>query len=760
MAPSATLLFLLGVLTSTGSLPPPRISFLFNSTERPLIHFSLCDVHNTTTLLLSDDGSTLYVGARDAVLSLDISHSDVISLKRKVSWRPSEDDIRECQVKGKNPEVDCPNFVRVLQLINSTHLYTCGSFAFNPRDAFIDAASFSMVQYDSVKGRCPFSPFQRNTAIVIDGELFTATTSDFRGVKPQISRHFSKRSHPNVHQDTSVSLLDEPTFVGSSSDPAERKLYFFFSEVGKEFSFIDELQIPRVAQVCRDDVGGQRTLQKKWTSFAKASLLCQSHKQLPFNILQDVFTLQPPEGSNPSDTLFYGVFTSQWSSGRQSAVCVFKLQDIRTVFSGSYRTFDMEMHQWSSLLGKHSYLGQCGLDKATDSELEEVKRSFLTSGGVKPVADGPVVVSSEHQYSRVVAMRTTAANGKQYTILFLLTESGFLHKIVVLDWGALVIEEIQVFTQPQLVKSIVLSTTRGAVYVGTSEGVTSVPVANCSVYRSCGQCVLARDPLCGWSPTRRECTNLNNDRDHIVQDVENGNIEKACLQQISNSEDTAEVSVGLNEVVRLQCVKPSNMAALTWKSPQFKHLPEKLFIQSADGSLIFHAADATFGTYRCEAEEGGYKEVVVSYTVQPMISPRSMIPNADKDPRSNSEDDSHYIVPEEELTSTLLPSGDAEDEGDEFSTNREDDDTSNNPKFQDDGLNLTFRNNNQSLKETLNIPEKSYYSELVVVSLLLVICIFILVVGGALLWRQRKAGVKKNHLVSADADREPEVVET
>ena len=34
-------------------------------------------------------------------------------------------------------QVDCPNFVRVLQLINSTHLYACGSFAFSPRDAFI-----------------------------------------------------------------------------------------------------------------------------------------------------------------------------------------------------------------------------------------------------------------------------------------------------------------------------------------------------------------------------------------------------------------------------------------------------------------------------------------------------------------------------------------------------------------------------------------------------------------------------------------------
>lgn len=60
----------------------------------------------------------------------------------------------------------------------------------------------------------------------------------------------------------------------------------------------------------QDDVGGLRTLQKKWTSFVKASLLCQSPKQLPFNVLQDMFTLHPPDGS--SDTLYYGLFTSQW----------------------------------------------------------------------------------------------------------------------------------------------------------------------------------------------------------------------------------------------------------------------------------------------------------------------------------------------------------------------------------------------------------------------------------------------------------------
>ncbi len=54
------------------------------SPGRQLNRFSSHDVSNTTTLLLSDDGDMLYVGARDAVLALDVSHKDAIILRRKV----------------------------------------------------------------------------------------------------------------------------------------------------------------------------------------------------------------------------------------------------------------------------------------------------------------------------------------------------------------------------------------------------------------------------------------------------------------------------------------------------------------------------------------------------------------------------------------------------------------------------------------------------------------------------------------------------
>lgn len=41
-------------------------------------------------------------------------------------------------------KVDCPNFIRVLQFLNSTHMYACGTFAFSPRCTYIVSVSMLM----------------------------------------------------------------------------------------------------------------------------------------------------------------------------------------------------------------------------------------------------------------------------------------------------------------------------------------------------------------------------------------------------------------------------------------------------------------------------------------------------------------------------------------------------------------------------------------------------------------------------------------
>lgn len=235
------------------------------------------------------------------------------------------------------------------------------------------------------------------------------------------------------------------------------------------------------------------------------------------------------------------------------------------------------------------------------------------------------------------------------------------------------------------------------------------------------------------------------------------------------------MNVHWDEAVRLQCVKPSNLASLTWKTPQFNSNQEKLFIQSADGSLNFLATAATFGTYCCVAEEGGYTEVVASFNVHP-ISPRSVRPHhgVNEHDVSSDADEPYEDIATEEPVLSVTPS-----DTEEFFREHTGDDTvttnfraATTIKTQDFGLNSVKINGldlippskkgAQSGNEPLSefCEEKSYFSELVVVSLLLVICICILILGGLHMWRQSKTDNKVNSPVSPGNGEESKSMES
>ncbi|KAK2887227.1 hypothetical protein Q8A67_015455 [Cirrhinus molitorella] len=622
----------------------PRLSFPIGSPGRSLTGFTNPDVYNTTTLLLSDNEDTLFVGARDAILSIDVSQTDAMTMKEKLDWSPSEKDLVDCAMKGKM-KMDCHNFVRVLQVLNSTHMYACGTFAFSPRCIYIDSKTFSMVTGTSGKpeegrGRCPYDPYQKNTAITVDGELYTGTVADYRGTRPVISRHLSEGSHVDLKLDDTLGWLEDPTFISSSYVPSEEKVYFFFSEIGKEYDFIDKFTVSRVAQVCTSDVGGQRTLQKRWTTFAKAQLLCQADLELPYNILLDIVSLPPPEGESEDETLFYGIFTSQWqvNLGR-SAVCAFSLKDIKKVFTGRYKVLNRDTLKWSTRVQEQmANPGECGLHNASDNTLRFVKDNFLADKSVQPVNQGLTLVSLDKSYSNIAAQRVRGAHRRDYTVLYLLTESGYLQKTVLLENGAHIIEEIQVFHQPQPVKNLLLSVSKGAVLIGSSEGVISVPVSNCSYYWSCAECVLARDPFCGWDPVTKHCTNINT-HDHLVQDVDEGNVSAQCTYVNPRSRSgqsrtpTSEVvSVSLNEVVHLQCPEASQLAKRHWERLN-SQLSPRIYIQSDDRSLRFVATPSTLGHYLCQAVENGYTQTLVVYHVKQKSSP-TILPATPNRPHS------------------------------------------------------------------------------------------------------------------------------
>ncbi|KAG7243807.1 hypothetical protein INR49_007766 [Caranx melampygus] len=228
------------------------------------------------------------------------------------------------------------------------------------------------------------------------------------------------------------------------------------------------------------------------------------------------------------------------------------------------------------------------------------------------------MVSAEH-YSHLTVQRVQAANNKDYTVLFLLTDR------------AHIIEEVQVFEQPQLVKSLKLSIPStlallcsenlGVIYVGTSEGVVRVPIANCSFYWTCAQCVLARDPFCGWDSVNRACVEASNAQTSLGQDVDRGSVEEAC----NSVTLTHRVRFGPNSLPAVSRSVPA-VPAEVGASQQ----PAVLGPVPApgDGSLSFVATPATLGHYLCLSTENGFQQTMAIYHVKQKSSPVAQTPTS------------------------------------------------------------------------------------------------------------------------------------
>ncbi|NXS55661.1 SEM4A protein, partial [Brachypteracias leptosomus] len=499
--------------------------------RRPLTRFSQDNVSHYDIFLLHQGEEELLVGARDRVLALAVGTPGTIRARASITWGPTAEKTSECAFKKKSQETECFNFIRVLVALNQTHLYVCGTYAFSPACTYIHLENFTLASssrgqpFLDGKGQCPFDPQHTHTALLVgeygphgeegddeggpptpahppphpraDGELYAGTMNNFQGNEPIISRSLGTRTL--LKTDAFLRWLSaDAAFVASFSIPGDDKVYFFFEETAEEFDFFERLLVPRVARVCKSDVGGEKVLQKKWTTFLKAQLVCSEPGRFPFNVLHHAFAL-PHAGR----AHFYAVFTSQWWAGRagSAAVCAYSLEDLEKVFEGKYKELNKESSRWTVYGGPDMSPrpGSCSMGSSSDKALTFMKDHFLMDGKVTPTLGRPLLVKNDVTYTRIVVDETRGVSGATYRVMFLAT-GGFLwgYTPVELPEGSHIVESIQLFGTPEPVKNLLLSPGKGVLYVGYSGGVLQVPLANCSLHQSCAECVLARDPYCAW----------------------------------------------------------------------------------------------------------------------------------------------------------------------------------------------------------------------------------------------------------------------
>ncbi|KAK6296484.1 hypothetical protein J4Q44_G00326260 [Coregonus suidteri] len=385
-------------------------------------------------------------------------------------------------------------------------------------------------------------------------------------------------------------------------------------EEAMEFDLPDKLRVSHVARDCKEDMGGLRTLQQKWTSYLMARLDCPMplEPSLPA-IIQDVFLLKDQDWRK---SVFYAVFSPQTcfddyaTTSDLSTACAFSVADIGS--EGRYLTpVTMESEtRWVAHTGEQPVPrpGACMNNAARDLGVEHsldlpdktlqfVRDRPLMEGAVPPLTGGPLVLQRGAKFSGIVVDRVMAMNGEIYHVMFIGTEEDKVQKVVQYAGGDTISQT------PEPIKVMGLSSGTGQLYAGSESCLVQFPVSDCGRYGSCLDCILARDPYGSWETTSAACSSVLN------LPTGSRNMHQSLLH-VDSSMYPRSVTVQpvpfpfiVGSPIHLPCQPASNLAQVSWHfARQPLQLRDRYRMMSQD-LLIVSAVASDADRYTCQSLE-------------------------------------------------------------------------------------------------------------------------------------------------------------
>nr|QKE59545.1 semaphorin-like protein [Oryctes rhinoceros nudivirus]WAQ80079.1 semaphorin-like protein [Oryctes rhinoceros nudivirus]WDA64522.1 semaphorin-like protein [Oryctes rhinoceros nudivirus]WDA64638.1 semaphorin-like protein [Oryctes rhinoceros nudivirus]WDA64758.1 semaphorin-like protein [Oryctes rhinoceros nudivirus] len=497
-------------------------------------NFSIAEYY--TVLHLSE--RMLVLGGRNHIYSLRVSDLTEY-MPRRIHWNSSESDFQLCVLKGKSVD-DCQNYIRILGKNSNNETIICGTNSYKPLCRYYDETML-LKQESSGIGMCSYDPTQNNTWLFEDGELYTATTSDFAGRMSIIYRKPQRTEFFNLEQLNAANFVASLAFNGY--------VFFFYREVAVEHINCGKTIYSRVARVCKNDHGGPHRYSDKWTSFLKTRLNCSVPGEFPFyfdelQTMSDIVTIQ--FGFIKTLHIVYGVFTTPTNAIGGSAICMFDMDQIQNSFTGSYKHRQNIDSNWLPMTKNQT--GECVRNSSMLSENDVV--FALTHTLMDQAVSSRAIfikVTQNYRFSTIaIEPQVVTIIDDKYDILYIGTDDGRVFKVLTaVEDGKhpIIVTENVILSNRAPVKELKFVPNKpGHIIVVGRDEVHMVNMKQCGRMYTCGECISLQDPHCAWNYYSSRCETFNyTTKSLFIQDVRNGD-DKICNILIRNARLSALTS--------------------------------------------------------------------------------------------------------------------------------------------------------------------------------------------------------------------------
>ncbi|KAM6909622.1 semaphorin-7A [Xenentodon cancila] len=590
----------------------PRLKFVVHEPSR--FHFQTPE--NYLSMYHQEGSDTLYVGGRAKIYVLNFTDRGVRD--QQIPAASDQTAIDTCKAKAAPLELECDNFITVLQKVNETFV-VCGTNAGSPRCwMLVNDTVLTDVkgngQIGSASDISPAYPSQKSISLPTDGSLYSAKSS-VGGHAGSIRRTFGSQK---LLKSENVWLLN-PQFAGAAVIPSSEKykeeIYFFFSEFNKTAKVDEEPFRARIGRVCTGDEGGIRSvLPESWTTFLKARVMCGAgNTQQQYNNMKQAVVLT---AQDKRAGVLYGLFSNAWG---RTVICAYSIEDIDQAFSNS-KLKGYSSSPTGNRPGLCVSKGHSIPENQYIKNLSVIRYHPEIEDVIRPVGVAPLDLPTDDQITHTVADIVLAVNDEHYSVLYLGTEQGKVLKVLHTSDEVFIISQYSLFHNEGPVLNMAIDSQKGHLYVGTAMEVQRLPLADCGRYGdTCRECILSRDPYCGWDKARRKCIatppGYNVTSGTIIQNLDQSNSsicgEAAALKQRRTS--PKEVLVQSNTTVFLPCPVHSFHATYRWEKDNCKKNYPCLF--SGDFCVLGPVVNTPLkeGVFRCMATEDGFKVEVISF---------------------------------------------------------------------------------------------------------------------------------------------------